>query len=131
MEEVRRASHQAAKDALSYQREVPTWDYFHSPRSQLTVARRPPLAKLVRLAAASLPKEKLVQVEDGLFFSDSPLQNFVPAPAAARAKRLIEHLERQLQLGASAPALVPLENRLLVAGGFHVGSIPVPTEARK
>ena len=50
LDEVRKAARQAAADALEYERTNPTWDYFHAPRSGLTVLRCERLAGLLRVA---------------------------------------------------------------------------------
>jgi hypothetical protein len=116
---VRQAARQRATDALEYERTAPTWDYFHAPRSGLTVARCIPLARLIRLAADS-SGEATCHTGEGMFAREGPFRNFVARPVLSRVLKLVSRLEVQLELEERAPAVVTLEDRVVAAGEEHL-----------
>lgn len=71
---VRRAARQQAADALIYQRVAPTWEYFHAPRSGLTVVHCKSLARLIRASAAEMDTGASWLGPKGLFISEGALR---------------------------------------------------------
>lgn len=111
-------------DALTYDRKNPTWSYFHSLRTRLTIASSRPLAHLVRQAASCQDIASRVTTSDGLFVNEGSLRNFVSRSKVERAQRILERVDAQIELEELEPAIILLENRLLAANETHVVSIP-------
>lgn len=123
IERVRAAVRQTG-DALTYDRRSPTWNYFHSPRTGLTIARSRSLARLVRRAASSLDDAARLPHLEGLFVREGLLRNFAPQSKVERAQRILRQAEAQLQLQHLEPAILALEDRVLAANETHLVSIP-------
>ena len=145
MDEVRKAARQAAANALEYERTNPTWDYFHAPRSGLTVLRCERLARLLR-AAADGDRDERWDGPEGTFTQNGALQNCVPSAVVERGTKILRRLEPQLQLVPPTPAAdLPrgpgrsgrAEVRRLGEGGLRAeglrtssGERPRPTQER-
>lgn len=115
MNEVRKSVRQVAGDALEYERTNPTWNYFHAPRSGMTVIHCDQFVKLLRVAASGSRDERWDGPE-GTFTKRGELHNRTPAAVVERGTRILRKLEPQLRREAQAPLLIPLEDRVVLAG---------------
>jgi hypothetical protein len=97
-------------------RRSPTWSYYRSIKSGISVYHAPNLAKLVGALSRTGQWETIEGINGRMFLSNG-VNNIISFKTIRRARRILSSLN--VKLSCKELALIPLENCFIAASGHH------------